>query len=42
VIPLSLALAVLVVLVVDLDRPGEGLIQVGQQAMLDLQRSIGS
>ena len=42
VIPLSLALAVLVVLVVDLDRPGEGLIRVGQQAMFDLQRDIGS
>jgi hypothetical protein len=42
VIPLSLALAALVILVVDLDRPGDGLIRVGQQAMIELQRSFGS
>ena len=40
VIPLILAFAVLVVLVVDLDRPQTGLITVGQQAMVGLQRSL--
>jgi hypothetical protein len=41
VIPLSLALTALVILVVDLDRPGSGLISVGQQAMIELQGSFG-
>jgi len=41
VIPLILAFAVLVTLVVDLNRPQSGLIKVGQQAMIDLQNSIG-
>jgi hypothetical protein len=40
VITLSLAFAVLVTLVVDLNRPQSGLITVGQQAMVDLQRSM--
>jgi len=40
VIPLLLAFAVLVTLVVDLDRPQSGLIRVGQQAMTDLQRTM--
>jgi purine-cytosine permease-like protein len=40
VIPLALAFAVLVVLVVDLDRPQKGLITVGQQAMVDLQDNM--
>jgi hypothetical protein len=40
VIPLLLAFAVLVTLVVDLDRPQNGLIRVGQQAMTDLQRTM--
>lgn len=38
--PLMLAFAVLVTLVVDLDRPRGGLITVGQQAMIDLQASM--
>ncbi len=42
VIPLLLAFAVLVTLVVDLDRPQSGLIKVGQQAMKDLQRTISN
>lgn len=41
VIPLSLAFTVLVALVVDLDRPQKGLINVGQQAMVSLQDSMG-
>ena len=41
VLPLSLAFAVLVTLVVDLNRPQGGLIKVGQQAMIELQRSMG-
>jgi hypothetical protein len=39
-IPLVLAFAVLVTLVVDLNRPQSGLITVGQQSMVDLQRSM--
>ena len=41
VVPLSMAFAVLVTLVVDLNRPHSGLITVGQQAMVDLQESMG-
>ncbi|MBW1939154.1 MAG: hypothetical protein JRI67_10405 [Deltaproteobacteria bacterium] len=40
VIPLTLAFAVLVTLVVDLNRPQNGLITVGQQSMVDLQSSM--
>jgi len=40
VIPMMLAFAVLVTLVVDLDRPQSGLIKVSQQAMVDLQRKM--
>jgi hypothetical protein len=39
-IPLSLAFAVLVTLVVDLDRPQKGLITIGQQSMMDLQQEM--
>jgi hypothetical protein len=41
VIALSLAFSVLVTLVVDLDSPQRGMIIAGQQAMVDLQKSIG-
>ena len=41
VISLSLAFAMLVTLVVDLNRPQSGLITVGQQSMIDLQKSMG-
>jgi hypothetical protein len=41
VFPLILAFAVLVTLVVDLNRPQSGLITVGQQSMADLQISMG-
>ena len=41
VIPLIMAFAMLMTLVVDLNRPQTGLITVGQQAMLDLQSSMG-
>lgn len=40
VIPLILAFAVLMTLVVDLNRPQGGLIIVGQQSMIDLQNSM--
>lgn len=40
--PLTLAFAVLVTLVVDLDQPGGGLITVGQQAMIDLQAGMAN
>jgi cytochrome bd-type quinol oxidase subunit 2 len=39
-ISLSLAFAMLVTLVVDLNRPQSGLITVGQQSMVDLQKSM--
>jgi hypothetical protein len=41
VTPLSMAFAVLVALVVDLNRPQKGLITVSQRAMVDLQAAIG-
>jgi hypothetical protein len=41
VIPLVLAFAAIIVLVVDLDRPRKGPITVGQQAMVNLQSSMG-
>ncbi len=40
VTPLSMAFAVLVTLVVDLDRPQAGFITVSQEAMIDLQESL--
>jgi hypothetical protein len=40
VITLSLAFAALVALVADLNRPQSGMITVGQQAMVDLQRGM--
>jgi len=40
VIPLSLAFAALIVVVVDLDRPQAGLIKVSQEAMVNLQSGM--
>lgn len=40
-VPMSMAFAMLVTLVVDLDRPQSGLITVSQEAMLDLQETMG-
>jgi len=40
VIPLILAFTALTTVVLDLDRPHEGMITVGQEAMTDLQRSL--
>ena len=40
VIPMLLAFSVMVTLVVDLDRPQSGLIRVGQQAMIALQKNM--
>jgi hypothetical protein len=37
---LALVFAAVMMLIADLDRPGEGLIQVSQQAMIDLQKSM--
>ena len=39
---LILVLSVVTMVVVDLDRPHEGLLNVSQQALLDVQRDIGS
>lgn len=40
VIPLILAFTVLTAIVIDLDRPTESMIKVGQPAMIDLQMSL--
>jgi len=36
-----LIFTVSLMVIIDLDRPSEGLLQVNQQAMIDLQRLIG-
>ena len=38
---LVIALGAVIMIVVDLDRPREGFIQVSQQPLLDLQQQIG-
>ena len=38
---LVIALGAVITIVVDLDRPREGLIQVSQQPLIDLQQQIG-
>lgn len=40
VIPLIMAFTALTAVVLDLDRPQEGMITVGQEAMIDLQRNL--
>ncbi len=40
VLPMILAFAALTTLIVDLDRPQEGLLKVGQEAMISLQKSM--
>jgi len=40
VIPLIMAFTALTAVVLDLDRPQEGMITVGQEAMIDLQHSL--
>jgi len=37
---LIVAFSVVMLLIVDLDRPGEGLLRVSQQSMIDLQHSM--
>jgi hypothetical protein len=37
---LMFAFSVVILLVIDLDRPGEGLLRVSQQSMIDLQKSM--
>jgi hypothetical protein len=39
---IALAFSIVVWLIVDLDRPGEGLLSVSQQPLLDLQQQIGA
>ena len=39
---LVLAFAGVLVLIADLDRPGEGLVTVSQQSMLDLQKTMNA
>ncbi|HEU4391543.1 MAG TPA: hypothetical protein VFV34_27380 [Blastocatellia bacterium] len=39
-VALTLAFSAVLVLVVDLDRPGEGLLKVSHQSMIDLQKSM--
>ena len=38
---LALIFAIVVSLIVDLDRPDQGVLQVGQEALLEVQRLIG-
>ena len=38
---LVIVLSAVITLVIDLDRPREGLLQVSQQPLLDVQRQIG-
>jgi hypothetical protein len=40
-IVLVVALGAVIMIVVDLDRPREGFIQVSQQPLIDLERQIG-
>ena len=42
ILPMSMAFAALLALVVDLNRPQQGLITVGQQAMEDLQQKMAT
>jgi hypothetical protein len=37
---LAISFAGVLFLIVDLDRPHEGLLRVGQQAMIDVQRTM--
>ena len=37
---LILAFSAVLILIVDLDRPGEGMLRVSQQAMIDLRKSM--
>ena len=39
---LSVAITLVLMVIIDLDRPHEGLIRVSQQPMLDLQRQLHS
>jgi hypothetical protein len=39
---LSLAITLVLAVIIDLDRPREGLIRVSQQPMLDLQKQLNS
>ncbi|MGH9764410.1 MAG: hypothetical protein ACREDR_19465 [Blastocatellia bacterium] len=40
VLPLVVAFCIVLILVVDVDRPGEGLVEVSQQTMVDLHKSM--
>ena len=40
ILPLVLAFSVVITLIADLDRPQEGFLRVGQQPMIDLQRTM--
>ena len=40
-VALVVALGAVIMIVVDLDRPREGLIQVSQQPLIDLRQQIG-
>ena len=42
VIALTLAFSVVLILIVDLDRPGQGLLRVSQQSMVDLRKSMSA
>jgi hypothetical protein len=41
-LPLVFAFSAVLILIADLDRPGEGLLRVNQQSMIDLQNSVSA
>ena len=41
-VAMVLVFSLLILLVVDIDRPGQGLLRVSQQAMIDLQQQLHS
>ena len=42
VFALVLGFSVVLMLIVDLDRPGEGILEVSQQSMIDLRNSMSA
>jgi hypothetical protein len=38
---LALIFAIVMSLIIDLDRPSQGVLKVGQEALLEVQRQIG-
>ena len=41
-LPLVFAFSAVLLLIIDLDRPGEGLLEINQQSMIDLKKSVSN